>query len=647
MTKKIFPDKKGLFYPTEEIKKRSWINDKKIYKEADKNPIKFWEKVAGELFWKKKWQKAFEHKPPFFKWFVGGKLNITENALDGNLPKRKDKPAFIWEPEPINEKPRILTYGDLLKEVNRFANALKKLGVKKGDKVGIYMPMIPEVIISMLACARIGAVYSVVFSAFSPSALKIRLQIIEAKILITADGYYRRGKVINLKESADEGIKETEVKKVIVVKRAGNKISWNSKIDLWWHECVKNQSENCPAIAMNSEDLLFILFTSGTTGVPKGCEHVCGGYMVQAYWTGKMIFDLHEETIFWSTADIGWITGATYSCYSPLLNGTTFILYEGCPDWPGFDRWAQIIEKYKVTVFYTAPTAIRMFIKYGNDLVKKFSFKSLKLLGSVGEPIDESAWNWYFQKVGKSRCLIVDTWWQTETGGILITSLPGIGPFKPAFAGLPLPGAKFDILDEKKKSVPVGEQGNLVLLPPFVPGLLRGTYKNTKKYLETYWSQYGKKVYFTSDAALKDENGLIRIVGRVDDVIKVAGHRLSTGEMEAVINLHPEVIECAVLGIPDKIKGEVPIAFVIPEGKNSCPVLKDKIINHVRREIGSIATLKDVYVVEDLPKTRSGKIMRRILKKISLGEELGDLSTLSNPESVGKIQIIIKNANKI
>jgi len=646
MAKKILPKKNGLFYPTEEIKKEAWVNNKKIYTEAAKNPLKFWEKLASELFWRKKWRKAFEHKVPFFKWFVGGKLNITENALDRNLPERKDKPAIIWEPELLNEKTKVLTYGELFKEVNKFANALKKLGVKKGDRVGIYMPMIPEVIISMLACARIGAVHSVVFSAFSPSALKIRMQITKAEVLITADGYYRRGNIINLKENADEGIKETSIKKVVVVKRAGNEVNWSDK-DLWWHELVKKESENCPAVATDSEDLLFILFTSGTTGTPKGCEHTCGGYMVQALWTGKWIFDLKEDTIFWSTADIGWITGATYSCFSPLLNGTTFVIYEGCPDWPSPDRWARIIEKHKVTVFYTAPTAIRMFKKYGEELVKKYSFKNLKIIGSVGEPIDESAWLWYFEEVGKGRCPLVDTWWQTETGGILITSLPGLGPFKPAFTGLPLPGFKFDILDERGKSLPVGKEGNLVMLPPFSPGLLRGTYKNPKKYLETYWSKYGKKIYFTSDAAQKDKNGLIRIVGRVDDVIKVAGHRLSTGELEAAINLYPEVAECAVLGIPDKIKGEVPIAFVVPKGKDSCPALKDKVINHVRREIGSIATLKEVYIVEDLPKTRSGKIMRRILRKLCIGEELGDLSTLSNSESVAKIKKIIQNADKI
>jgi len=502
--------------------------------------------------------------------------------------------------------------------------------------------MVPEVVISMLACARIGAVHTVVFSAFSPQALKIRLQITEAKILITADGYFRKGKIINLKENADQGIKETKVKKVIVVKRAKNEIPWQKRKDLWWHDLVEKESDFCKPTIMDSEDLLFILFTSGTTGIPKGCIHTCGGYTVQAQFTGKWIFDLKSDDIFWSMADIGWITGHTYSCYSPLLNGTTFLIFEGAPNWPSPDRWAKIIEKYGVTTFYTAPTAIRMFEKYGIKFLKKYKFNTLQILGSVGEPIDEAAWNWYFSKVGKKQCPIVDTWWQTETGGIFITSLPGVGPFRPAFTGLPFPGIKFDILDEKGKSCPPNKEGNLVLLPPFAPGLLRGVYKNPKKYLKTYWSQYGKKIYFTSDAAFRDKNGLIRITGRVDDVIKVAGHRLTTGELEAAINLHPDVTECAVVGIPHPIKGEVPVAFVILRKKRPEKLIKKEVINQVRKEIGPIASPKEVYVVGDLPKTRSAKIIRRILKRLFTLEPLGDISTLANPESVEKIKKIIQ-----
>ncbi len=624
--------KKGnLYYPSEEFKKQAWVNDKAIYKKAAKNPVKFWEDLAKDLVWFKKWNKGFVHKPPYFEWFVNGKINITQNALDRHLDKRKDKPALIWEPEPIKEKARVFTYYELFKEVNKFANALKKLGVKKGDRIGIYLPMIPEVVIAMLGCARIGAVHVVVFSAFSSKALNVRLQDTKAKILITADGYYRRGKVIDLKKNADQGIKKTNVKKVVVVKRTGNKVKMRKGRDIWWKELINKESNQCEPRSMDSEDLLFVLYTSGSTGRPKGCVHVCGGYAVQAYWTAKWIFDLKEDDVFWCTSDPGWVTGHTYTIYSPLLNGVTTLMYEGVPDYPAPDRWAQIIEKHKVSIFYTAPTAIRMFEKYGTDFVRKHKLETLRLLGSVGEPIDEAAWQWYFKEVGKERCPIVDTWWQTETGGILITSLPGLGPFKPSFTGLPFPGVKVDFKD-----------GNLVILPPFAPGLLRGVYKNPKRYLKTYWTQYGKKIYFTSDGAYQDKQGLIRVIGRVDDVIKVAGHRITTGELESAIALHKDITECAVVGKADEIKGEVPIAFVISRTKKSSEVIAKEVITQVRKEIGPIASPKQVYLVKDLPKTRSGKIMRRILRKLFTGEDLGDLSTLANPEIVEEIKNMIK-----
>ena len=638
--------KKGdLYYPSSKFKSQANLNSPQIYKKAQKDPLKFWEKLAEKLFWFKKWEKTFLHKPPYFQWFLKGKINITYNIFEKNpegWEKIKQKPAILWEPEPINEKPRILTYEELFKEVCKLANGLKKLGVKKGDKVGIYLPMIPEGIISMLACARIGAVHSVVFSAFSPKALQVRLKETNAKILITADGYYRRGKLIDLKQNANEGIKQTKVKKVIVVKRAGNKISWNKKRDIWYHDVIKNEKDFCPPKVMDSEDLLFILFTSGSTGKPKGIIHTCGGYTVQTYWTGKWIFDFKQNSILWSTADIGWITGHTYTCYSPLLNGITTLIYEGAPDWPNPSRWAEIIEKYKVTIFYTAPTAIRMFEKLNGEIGKKYKFKSLKVLGSVGEPLDEDAWHWYYQNVGKKKCPIVDTWWQTECGGVLITSLPGIGPFKPAFVGLPLPPIKAEILDEEGKVCKKGEEGNLVILPPFSPGMLRGIYKNPKKYLKTYWSKYGKKIYFTEDSALKDENGLIRIVGRVDDVIKVAGHRITTGELENAVAKLEEITECAVVGKPDEIKGQVPVVFAISKVKKKEKVLKQKIIQQIKKEIGPIALPKEIYFVEDLPKTRSGKIMRRILRKLFTKEPLGDLSTLANPHIVEKIKNQLK-----
>ncbi len=633
--------KDGLYYPTEEFKKKAWVSSPEIYKEAKKNPIKFWEKLAEELFWFKKWKKAFQHAPPFFEWFSGGQINITSNIFEKNKlgwEKIKEKPAIIWVPEPVEEQERILSYENLFKQVCQLANALKKLGVKRGDRVGIYLPMIPETIISMLACARIGAVHVVVFSAFSPQALRIRLQITEAKILITADGYYRRGKIINLKSNADEGIKETNVEKVIVVKRAGNEVNWDFEKNYWWHEIVENEAEFIEPEIMEAEDLLFILATSGSTGIPKACVHVCGGYTIQAYWTGRLIFDFHPEDILWCTSDFGWITGHTYACYSPLLNGITTLIYEGAPDWPIPERWAQILEKNKVTIFYTAPTAIRMFEKYGAELLEIYKFENLRLLGSVGEPIDESAWLWYFKNVGKERCPIVDTWWQTETGGILITSLPGIGPFKPAFVGLPFPGVRAEILDEKGRICPPEKEGNLVILPPFAPGLFRGIYKDPEKYLKTYWSQYGKKVYFTSDAAYRDKNGLIRIIGRVDDAIKVAGHRITTGELEAAVNSHPEITESAVIGIPDEIKGEVPVVFAVYHGQKSAEEVKKEVVDKINQTIGPIALPKEVYLVEDLPKTRSGKIMRRVLRKLFTREDLGDLSTLANPECVEKIK---------
>lgn len=641
-------ERDNLYFPSNEFKKEAWIKTQEIYGKADKDPIKFWEELADDLFWFKKWKRGFKHTPPYFKWFLEGKINITTNIFEKNklgFRKIKNKPALIWEPEPVTEEARVLTYGQLLGEVNKVANALRKMGVKKGDRVGIYLPMVPEAVIAMLACARIGAVHSIVFSAFSSSALKIRLQITEAKVLITADGYWRRGEIINLKKNADEGIKETQVEKIIVVKRAGNEISFEPGRDFWWDELIKEEKDKCLVELMDSEDLFFILFTSGTTGIPKGCLHVCGGYTVQAYWTGKWIFDLKKDSIMWCTSDLGWITGHTYTVYSPLLNGAATLMFEGAPDWPAPDRWAQLIEKHKVTVFYTAPTAIRMFERYGAEILNKYQFNTLRLLGSVGEPIDESAWLWYFNEVGKKRCPIVDTWWQTETGGILITSLPGVGPLKPSFVGLPFPGIKFDILDENGKSCPVEKQGNLVILPPFPPGLLRGIYKDEEKYIKTYWSQHGQNTYFTSDGAYKDENGLIRIVGRVDDVIKVAGHRVSTGELENAINNHPDISESAVVGVPDAIKGEVPVAFTSYKGEKDREELKKQIIDQIKKEIGPIALPKAVYLVEDLPKTRSGKIMRRILKRLFTGEELGDLSTLSNPESVDKIKKIITNKN--
>lgn len=632
--------KKGnLYFPSKEFQKRAWVKNRSIYKEAIKDPILFWENAAKELLWTKKWSKTFVRKGKgSFQWFIGGKTNITSNIFERTpeyFSKIRNKAALIFEPEPPEEKPVHLTYYDLYRKVNQLANALKKLGVKRGDRVGIYLPMIPEVIISMLACARIGAVHIVVFSAFAPEALKKRLEVSGAKILITADGYWRRGKIIELKKSADEGIKGTKVQKTIVVKRMGNKITWQKNRNLWFDELIKNESDYCQPREMDSEDSLFILPESGTGGEFLPILHTTGGYMVQAYLTAKWIFDLHEDDLMWSTADIGWVTGHTYSCYGPLLNGGTLLLFEGAIDWQKPDRWAEIIEKYGVTIFYTAPTAIRMFVKEVGKKIEKYQFKTLKILGSVGEPIDEKAWYWFFQEVGKERCPLLDTYWQTETGGIVISSLPGIGPFKPTFTGLPFPGVKVDILDEKGKSCKRNEEGNLVILPPFSPGLLRGVYGSSKKYFENYWSKYGDK-YFTSDLAYRDDQGLIRIVGRADDVIKVAGHRISTAELENIISKVPEINEVAVIGVPDKIKGEIPIVFAVLKSKPNNDI-EQKIIQKIEEEFGKIARPGKIYFIQELPKTRSGKIMRRLIKNIFTGKPLGDISSLANPESVEQL----------
>lgn len=636
------PKRRNVFWPSEEMKKRAWVSDEKIYEKAAEDPVSWWAKLAREgITWFKEWTETYVWEPPFYKWFVGGKLNICYNAVDRHIATwRRNKAAIIWEPEPPNEPNRILTYYNLYREVNKFANVLKGLGVKKGDRVGIYLPMIPEVIIAMLACARIGAVHSVVFSAFSGQSLKDRMLDAEAKILITADGYYRRGKVINLKANADIGVEGTPIEKVIVVNRLGKEAGLNVNMvegrDYWWHDLMAKAEPYCEPEVLDSEDLHFILYTSGTTGKPKGIEHHVGGYAVQAYWTTKWDFDLHDDDLFWCTADIGWITGHTYNCYGPLMNGVTFLIYEGAPDYPAPDRWWQIIEKYGVTVFYTAPTAIRMLMKLGDEWVKKHDLSTLRILGTVGEPINEEAWLWYFNVVGGGRCPIIDTWWQTETGATLINSLPGIGPFIPTVAGRPFPGTKFAILTEDGKPTGIGEGGYLVQMSPFAPGMFRTVYKDPERFKRQYFSVYGEKIYYTGDGAyIYDEIGNIRITGRVDDVMKVAGHRLSTAEVENAIAQHPAVVESAVVSAPHDIKGEVPVAFVVLKpGYKPTSELEAELRRQVDKVIGPIARPNRVIFVDDLPKTRSGKIMRRILKALLRNQPIGDTTTLMNPESV-------------
>lgn len=630
-----------IFWPSEEMKKKANVSDPNVYEEASKDQVSFWASKASELAWFEKWTEAYQENPPFFKWFLNGKTNICFNCLDRHLEEKGDRPALIWVPEPPEEAGFTLTYRELYDRVCRFANVLKNLGVKKGDRVGIYLPMIPEVQIALLSCARIGAIHTVVFSAFSAESLKDRLLDSGAKVLVTADGYYRRGKQINLKSGADKALEGTEVEKVVVVKRTGSEVEMKDGRDFYFSELMEKPDPSCEPESMESNETLFILYTSGTTGKPKGIIHDTGGYMVQAYLTSKWIFDLHEDDVFWCTADIGWVTGHTYSCYGPLLNGGTMLMYEGSPDYPDLGVWWKIIQDKKVTIFYTSPTAVRMFKKGGDEWIDKHDLGSLRLLGSVGEPIGNEAWNWYFNKIGGGRCPILDTWWQTETGGILITALPGIGPFIPTVAGKPFPGTRLEVLDEDGNQSEQNVPGYLIQRKPFAPGMLRGVYNNPEKYESTYWSKYGKDVYYTSDEAVRHDGENIKINGRADDVMKVAGHRLSTAEMEDAITRHPNVAECAIVSKPDEIKGEVPVAFVILENREPSDELKKEIIKATDKYIGPIARPAEIYFVDDVPKTRSGKIMRRVLKNLLQGKDLGNITTLKNPESVDKLREVI------
>ncbi len=636
-TKKYITKKKGIFWPSNEMKKIANITDAKIYDEAAKDPIKFWGRLAKEgLTWEKEWNKTYEEKLPYFQWFKGGKLNFCINCIDRHLDQ-PNKTAIIWVPEPTNEKPIKITYRELYNKVNKFANVLRENKIKKGDVVSIYLPMIPQALIAMLACTRIGAIHSVVFSAFSADALKTRIKDGKAKILITSDGYYRKGKPENLIDKAKQAAQNTTVKKIIVVNRIGKKTKNKKFLD--FNTEIKKANSYCKPEIVNSEDTMFILYTSGTTGKPKGIVHDTGGYATQAYWTTKWNFDLHRNDIMWCTADVGWITGHTYAMYGPLLVGATSLIYEGGPTYPNPSRWWKIIQDYNVNVFYTAPTAIRMFMKENQKWINKYKMPSLKILGSVGEPIDKESWMWYFNKIGHGRCPIIDTWWQTETGGTLINTIPGIGPFVPTVSGKSFPGTKHIIVNEKGKSTPKGKPGFLVQQSPFAPGMLHGIFNNHKKYIETYWKKF-KTMYDTSDGAYT-KNELIRITGRTDDVMKVAGHRLSTAEVENAIHDNKSVGDCAVVPMPDKIKGQVPIAFVVLKKEKPSEQIEKQIKKSVDIKIGPTARPQKIFFIPDLPKTRSGKIMRRILKALLINEEPKGLSTLINPDSVDKIKKII------
>ena len=634
---------KEIFWPSEELKRKAWVSDESIYAEADKDPVAFWAKLAREgLDWYKEWDKTYEWNPPFYKWFIGGKLNASYNCADRHIKTwRKNKAAIIWEPEPVDEQTRVLTYYDLYREVNKLANVLKSLGIKRGDRVSIYLPMIPEAQIAMLACARIGAPHSVVFSAFSAESLKDRIVDAGAKALITCDGYYRRGRPVNLKNNADEAVKGTTIDKVIVFKRTGQEVNWVEGRDLWWHELMSKAELYCEPEVMDAEDVLYILYTSGTTGKPKGVIHTIGGYMTQAYWTTKWDFDLHDEDVFWCTSDVGWVTGHTYNCYGPLAVGATQVFYEGAPDYPERDRVWDIIEKHGVTVLYTAPTMIRMVMGWGEEWPKKHNLSSLHLLATVGEPINKDAWMWYFENIGGGRCPIIDTWWQTETGGTLINALPGIGPFIPTVAGRSFPGTRHEVLDEGGKPLGIDEGGYLVQRNPFAPGMLRGVYKNPDLYNENYWSQYKGEAYFTSDGARLARKDNFRLTGRVDDVMKVAGHRLSTAEVENAIGGHEAVAECAVVAAPHEVKGQTPWAFVrLKTGEGSDELAKE-IMGHVAEVLGPTCRPDRIIFTKAVPRTRSGKIMRRILKSLVKNEPIGDITTIENPGSVEELKRLV------
>ncbi len=629
------------FPPPPEFAAQANINDPSVYERARRDPEGFWASIAQELEWDEPWHTVMEWNPPWVKWFVGGKLNASVNCVDRHLRAgRRTKAALIWEGEPGDE--RVLTYQDLYREVNRVALALRQLGIQKGDRVAIYLPMIPELPIAMLACARIGAPHSVVFAGFSADALADRINDCGARLLITADGGYRRGRVIPLKEIADKALERCpSVEKVVVVRRVGESqpVTMQEGRDLWWHDVLATVRERyCPPESVDSEHPLYILYTSGTTGKPKGQLHTTGGYLTGVYITSKWVFDLKPDDIYFCTADIGWVTGHSYIVYGPLANGATIVIYEGSPDWPDKDRFWDIVERRHVTILYTSPTAIRQFMRWGPEYPAKHDLSSLRLLGTVGEPINPEAWMWYHQHIGGGRCPIVDTWWQTETGMIMITPLPGLTTTKPGSATLPFPGIEPDILDEAGNPVPVGQGGYLVIRRPW-PSISRTLWGDPDRYVNTYFSKYGPSIYVTGDGAKRDEDGYFWILGRVDDVLNVAGHRLGTMELESALVAHPAVAEAAVIGVSHEIKGQVPVAFVsVRAGYTPSEELAEELRRHVAETIGPIARPERVIFVADLPKTRSAKIMRRLLRDIAEGRVLGDTTTLTDPGVVEEIK---------
>jgi acetyl-CoA synthetase len=632
-------DERRTFPPSEEFKERANWNDPEIYDRAAKDPEHFWAEQAKNLDWFTPWQRVLEWNAPWAKWFVGGKLNVTYNCVDRHAHSaRRNKAAIIWEGEPGDT--RVLTFGMLEREVNRFANALKSLGVAKGDRVAIYMGMVPELAVAMLACAKIGAPHSVVFGGFSAEALRERINDAKAKVLITADGAWRRGTVVPLKASVDDALTGTPtIEKVVVVERVGKStpITMKPGRDLWWHDIVANASHECAAEPMDAEDMLFILYTSGTTGKPKGVVHTTAGYLVGVSTTHRYVFDIKEDDVYWCTADIGWVTGHSYIVYGPLANGTTTVMYEGTPDFPDRGRFWNLVDKYGVNIFYTAPTAIRTFMRWGKEFPEKYKLSSLRLIGTVGEPINPEAWIWYNETIGRGRCPIVDTWWQTETGCIMISPLPGITATKPGSATKPLPGIVAEVVDIDGKPVGPGGGGYLVLSKPW-PSMLRTVYGDPDRYVQNYWSRYPGK-YFTGDGCKLDEDGYFWLLGRVDDVMNVSGHRISTYEVESALVDHSSVAEAAVIGKTHEIKGQGISAFVtLKEGILASDKLKEELKNHVSTKIGSIAKPDDIFFTAELPKTRSAKIMRRLLRDIAEGRVLGDTTTLADPTVIAKLK---------
>ena len=630
------------FEPSQEFRSAAHLGSMEAYEALYQRSIEdkegFWREQAAALEWDRPFDQVLEWEPPHAKWFLGGKLNASANCLDKHLKTwRRNKAALIFEGEPGDT--RTLTYAQLHREVCKAANGLKALGVGLGDRVAVYMPMIPELAIAVLACARIGAAHSVVFGGFSAEALRDRINDAGAKAVITADGGYRKGSPLPLKPAVDAAVQETPtIEKVLVVKRAGNEVGWNAERDVWWHELVDVQSAECEPTSVDAEQLLFTLYTSGTTGKPKGIVHTTAGYLLYTYLTSKYVFDLKDEDVYWCTADVGWITGHSYIVYGPLQNGATSVMYEGAPNVPHAGRFWEIVEKHGVNVFYTAPTAIRTFIKWGEEHPNKYDLSSLRLLGTVGEPINPEAWMWYHKVIGKERCPIVDTWWQTETGGIMISPIPGATTTKPGTATRPFFGIVPDIVDADGKPVKDGEGGYLIIREPW-PSMLRTLYGDDERFKDVYWSKY-EGIYFTGDGARRDEDGYFWIMGRVDDVINVSGHRLSTMEVESALVSHPAVAEAAVVGRPDDVKGQAIAAFVTLEGVHEAgDELRAALKQHVVKEIGALARPEDLRFTDSLPKTRSGKIMRRLLRDIAAGREAqGDTTTLEDFSVLAKLR---------